>query len=101
MKIYWNFFRKNLLCFSSNICNKHIHTINYFYTSISIASYSGLPVNEFRHQEKTTKWAVLRIEITAKSENLPNTILIESCENTSKLCENALLYNSDDHKLTN
>ena len=41
---------------------------NYFHTSISIALYSGLPVNQFRHQEKTMKWAVLRIEIAASPE---------------------------------
>ena len=30
---------------------------------MSITSFSGFPVNRIRHQEKTMKWAVLRIEI--------------------------------------
>ena len=36
---------------------------------------------------------------SSNSRNLPNTILIKSCENTSKLCVNTLLYNSDHHRL--
>ena len=60
--------RMNLPCFCNDIYNKRIHTKNCFHTSISIASYSGLPVNQFQHQEKTMKWAILRIKIAANSE---------------------------------
>ena len=59
---------KNLLCFYSDICNKRFHTIKYIHTSISIASYCSLPINQFRHQEKAMKWVVLRIEIAASPE---------------------------------
>ena len=58
----------NLHSFWSDIYDKRIHTKNYFHTSLSIASYSGYPVNQFRHQEKTIKWAVLRIKIAATPE---------------------------------
>ena len=57
----------NLLCFCSDIY-KRIHTKNYFHTSLSTASYSGIPVNQFRHQEKTIKFFFLRIEIAASPE---------------------------------
>ena len=40
----------------------------YFHTSIFITSHSSLPANQFRHQEKTMKWAFLSIEIAASSE---------------------------------
>ena len=62
------FIKMSLLCFCSDIYNKLIHTINYFHTSISIASFSGLPVNQFRYKEKTMKWVVLRSEIAARLE---------------------------------
>ena len=58
----------NLFCFYSDMYNKRIHMKNCFLSSIYIASYSGLPVNQFRHQEKTMKWSVLRIEIAAIPE---------------------------------
>ena len=60
----------NLLCFYSNIYNKRIHTNNIF-TQIIFSHkriycvISGLPVNQSRYQQETTKWTVLRIKIAA------------------------------------
>ena len=49
---------------------------------------------------KNNKMGYFANQNSSKSGNLPNTILIKSCENTSKLCENTLLYNSDHHTVT-
>ena len=80
----------NLLCFSSGICNKRIHTKNYFHTSISNTSQSGFPVYQIRHQAKTMKWAVLRIEIAASPEIYQNN-LNKIVRKHLKLCESTLL----------
>ena len=60
----------------------------------------SLPVDQFRLQEKSTKWGSFENRNSSKFGNLSNTILIKSCENTSKLYENTLLYNSNHHKLS-
>ena len=75
------FTRMNLLCFHTNVFNQRSHTKNYFQTTIPIASYSGLPVNQSQHQLKAAKQGVLRIEIAASPE----------------IVENTLLYNTDHH----
>ena len=59
---------------------------NCFYISIFIVSYSGW-----------SEMGCFENSNSRKSGNLSNIIETKSCENTPKMCENALLYNSDHH----
>ena len=80
-----------LFCFCSDIYNKRIHTKIYFHTNISIASNSGLPVNQFQYHEKTMKWAVLRIEIAASPE-ICQTQFKQNRAKTPRNCVKTLYY---------
>ena len=70
-----------------------------FFTQAYLSQHNPAPiVNQSRHQEKTTKWAVLRIKIAANAE-FYQTQSQQNCAKTPQPYENTFLYNFDRHKL--
>ena len=85
----------NLLCYLSNIFNKHIYTKIISTQEYDVYLLHHILAFQLTALRVNNKMGCFEKLNNSKSGNLPNIILIKLCENTSKLCKNTLLYNSD------